>query len=435
MNSADIKMPKKLVPVFQGEYRYRGAYGGRGSGKTRTFATMTAVRGYMYGMSGVSGQILCGREYMNSLAESSFEEVKGAILGVPWLNDYYECGQNFIRSKDNRIQFVFAGLRHNLDSIKSKARILLAWIDEADSVSEEAWRKLIPTVREEGSEIWVTWNPEIKNSPTDIRFRQQADDSMKIVEMNWRDNPYFPKTLELERQRDQELRPETYDHVWEGDYLEIRDGAYYLDQFKAVNKEGRITELPIKQDIGCITCWDIGRSDGTAIFVAQKLGEFYHIIDFYESWGKPYSHATQWLQSSGYTYSQMLLPHDAGHRRQNQFDNKSPQEQLQELIPGVEWTIVPRVQELVWGIQQTRDFFPMLKFDKARCEKGLEHLKAYSRKWSTNEKRWLHVPDKSTGHSEAADALRQLAQAYYGNMLDRRSSWGKPIKRNLKGVA
>ncbi len=151
MSSVQFKLPPKLVPVFQGEARYRGSWGGRGSGKTRSFALMTAVEGYRYGKSGISGQILCAREHLNSLDESSLEEVKSAIRSVDWLEDYYEIGERYIRSKDGNIKYVFAGLRHNLDSIKSKAKLLLCWVDEAESVSEAAWRKLVPNVREEGS--------------------------------------------------------------------------------------------------------------------------------------------------------------------------------------------------------------------------------------------------------------------------------------------
>lgn len=172
MSEARLQVPPKLIPVFEGKARYRGAYGGRGSAKTRTFALMTAVRGYQWGMSGKSGQILCGREFMNSLDDSSLEEVKAAIMSVPWLEAYYECGDKYIKSRDGRVSYVFAGLRRSLDSLKSKARLILAWIDEAETVSEAAWRKLIPTVRESDSEIWVTWNPESKESATHKRFRR-----------------------------------------------------------------------------------------------------------------------------------------------------------------------------------------------------------------------------------------------------------------------
>lgn len=233
MTVARIEIPPKLVPVFENEgVRYRGAYGGRGSAKTRTFALMTAIRGYMAAMNGQSGVILCAREYMNSLEESSMEEVKQAIRSVPWLNDFYELGEKYIRTKCRSVSYVFSGLRHNLDSIKSKARILIAWVDEAESVSETAWTKLTPTVREAGSEIWVTWNPEKDGSATDKRFRKEPPDNAIVVEMNYDDNPWFPSVLEEERLNDQaRLDAATYAWIWEGAYLENSDKQVLANKY------------------------------------------------------------------------------------------------------------------------------------------------------------------------------------------------------------
>lgn len=238
MTTAQIQLPKKLISVFVAEnVRYRGAHGGRGSAKTRSFALMTAVKGYQFAEAGISGVILCAREFMNSLADSSMEEVKQAIRSVDWLADYYDIGQNYIRTKNGLVSYVFCGLRHNLDSIKSKARILLCWVDEAENVSEIAWRKLTPTVREDNSEIWVTWNPETKGSPTDIRFRQNPPENAVIVEMNYNDNPFFPDVLEQERLNDlARLDYASYAWIWEGAYLENSDkqvlnGKYIIEEF------------------------------------------------------------------------------------------------------------------------------------------------------------------------------------------------------------
>ena len=163
--------------------------------------------------------------------------MKQAILSVPWLASNFDIGEKYIRTIDKSVNYVFCGLRHNLDSIKSKARILLCWVDEAESVSEIAWQKLSPTVREEGSEIWVTWNPERDGSATDKRFRKEAGDDCITVEMNYTDNPWFPDVLEGERLNDQRrLDPATYAWVWEGDYLENSDkqvlaGKYRIAEF------------------------------------------------------------------------------------------------------------------------------------------------------------------------------------------------------------
>lgn len=237
MTKARIQLPPKLIPVFSGPARYRGAHGGRGSAKTRTFALMTAVRAYMFAEAEQSGVILCGREYMNSLEDSSMEEVKQAIRSVDWLNAYFDIGEKYIRSRNRRVWYTFAGLRHNLDSIKSKARILIAWVDEAETVSEMAWQKLLPTVREQNSEVWVTWNPEKDGSPTDQRFRKDKPANAKIVEMNYTDNPWFPDVLEQERLNDREvLDDQTYAWIWDGAYREnseaqILAGKYRVAEF------------------------------------------------------------------------------------------------------------------------------------------------------------------------------------------------------------
>lgn len=241
MSKAQIELPPKLIPLFSEQgLRYRVSKGGRGSGKTRTFALMTAIRGYMCAESGQSGVILSAREHLNSLADSSMEEIKQAIRAVPFLNDYYEMGENYIRTKNRLVSYVFAGLRHNLDSIKSKARIILAWVDEAETVSEVAWQKLMPTVREDDSEVWITYNPERRNSPTNKRFGNPEivdDDTGNVIGrcviMNYSDNPWFPHVLELERRQDKKnLSPEKYDWIWEGAYLEMSEAVVFKGKFE-----------------------------------------------------------------------------------------------------------------------------------------------------------------------------------------------------------
>lgn len=192
---------------------------------------MTAIKGYEAGRSGISGNILCGREHLANLDDSSMEEVKQAIRSVDWLERYYDIGEKYIRSRDGRIKYIFTGLRHNIGGVKSKARILVAWVDEAEQVAETAWRTLLPTVRENNSEIWITWNPESPDSSTHTRFRENPPDNSKIVELNYMDNPWFPAELEEERREDEAKRPETYGHIWEGAFHTITDALIFKDRF------------------------------------------------------------------------------------------------------------------------------------------------------------------------------------------------------------
>ena len=228
---ATVEEIPKLTANFARPARTRVFKGGRGSGKTRGLALRAGLRVYQLAEAGVSGVFLASREHLNSLEESSMEEIKAAIRSVDWLADYFDIGEKYIRTKNRRISFVFAGLRHNLDSIKSKARIIGNWTDEAESVSDVAWTKLIPTIRAEGdgwhAENWISYNPESADSATHKRFVQSPADDCLVSEVNWRDNPWFPSILDKQRQEDQRLRPDMYAHIWEGAFLEYTDAQVF----------------------------------------------------------------------------------------------------------------------------------------------------------------------------------------------------------------
>jgi hypothetical protein len=247
----------------------------------------------------------------------------------------------------------------------------------------------------------------------------------------------MPKVLTEQRLEDLEQRPDTYGHVWEGDFLEFPEGAFWLREINKANADGHIGKLPVVASHPCMTFWDIGASDGCAVWVVQQIGNLeYRCINFYEAWNEPYSHAVKWLQSLDLVFSDMYLPHDADHKRQGELKNKSPKDMLKQLMPGASWRIVPRIQDTLWGIQQTSDMWPYIWIDEEKCAKGLDHLKSYRRKWSNSEQRWSHIPDKSEGHSEAADALRQMAQAFAAGDLGRSKKKHRgALKRNVKGLA
>lgn len=232
----------KITRNFAQPARTRVFKGGRGSGKTRGLALRSALRIYQLAEMGVEGVFLASREHLNSLDESSMEEIKAAIRSIDWLEGYFDIGEKYIRTRNKRISYAFAGLRHNLDSIKSKARIIGNWTDEGENVSEAAWRKLIPTIRTEGdgwqAENWISYNPESPESATHRRFIDQQPDDCIVTEINWSDNPWFPDILNLQRLEDQRLRPETYDHVWEGAFLTLTEaqifaGKFDVDEFEA----------------------------------------------------------------------------------------------------------------------------------------------------------------------------------------------------------
>lgn len=229
MPKAKIELPPKLVPVFspsRGEVLYRGAYGGRGSAKSMSFALMAAIWGYAEPL-----RILATRELQVSIKESFHAELKAAISLYPWLESHYEVGVDYLRGK-NGTEFLFKGLRHNTGAIKSLAKIDLTIVEEAEDVPEDSWLALEATVfRQPKSEMWVIWNPRKRGSPVDKRFRQSPPDKSRIVEINWQDNPFFPENMKALRKREQtRLDPATYAHVWEGAYLENSKAQIIADK-------------------------------------------------------------------------------------------------------------------------------------------------------------------------------------------------------------
>lgn len=411
MTTAKIALPPKLKPLFIGPADVRGAYGGRGSGKTRSFAKMAAVKGFMFGSAGQSGIILCARQFMNSLDDSSLEEVKRAIEDEPFLAAYYDVGEKFIRSRDGLISFAFAGLDRSIESVKSKGRILLCWVDEAEPVTAEAWSTLIPTLREEGedwnAELWVTWNPKRKSAAVESRFRHANDNLIRVVELNWRDNPKFPAMLERARQRDLQERPDQYSHIWEGDYVSVIEGAYYAKSLTAARAQGRIGNVAPDPLMTLRLFCDIGgtgaRADAFTIWVAQFVGREIRWLDYYEAVGQPLAAHLEWARGKGYTpqRAQVWLPHD-GETNDKVYD-VSYASALREAGYTVE--VVPNQGKgaAAARIEAGRRLFPSMWFNAPTTQAGLDALGWYHEK--RDEKRQIGLGPNHDWASHGADAF------------------------------
>lgn len=429
MTTVRIELPEKLVPVFEGPADIRGAYGGRGSAKTRSFAKMTSVRALAWAQAGREGIILCGRQFMNSLADSSLEEIKSAIAETDWLRPHFDVGEKYVRTACGRVSYAFTGLDRNIDSVKSKSRILLSWVDEAEPVSDDAWTKLIPTLREEDSELWVTWNPESKRSATHKRFRECAPDPLtKIVELNWRDNPWFPAILDRKRLKDLKDRPDQYDHIWEGGFKTVHEGAYYADCLAAAQREGRIGEVSADPLMATRAFWDIGgtgaKADATAIWVCQFVGEKIKVLNYYEAQGQPLATHINWLRSSGYGNAECFLPHD-GASNEKVFD-VSYESALR--AAGFSVTVVPNQGRgaAMQRVEAGRRWFPRTHFNEATTGPGREALGAYHAK--KDDKRDVDLGPEHNWASHGADAAGLMWSCYE----EPRSL--APIRRNIPGV-
>ena len=414
MTTARIELPPKLIPVFMGEADVRGSFGGRGSAKTRSFAKMTAVRAYKWDKEGREGIILCGRQFMNSLDESSLEEIKAAIRSENWLLPHFEIGDKFVRTKSKRIAYKFTGLEKNVDSIKSKSRILLCWVDEAEPVSEVAWGKLIPTLREEDSELWVTWNPERKTSPTHKRFRESRDPRMKVAEMNWRDNPWFPDILNRTRLKDKLERPETYEHIWEGGFATVSQGAYYASHLTQAKEEGRIGVVPADPLMTKRAFVDIGgtgaRADSFVIWIVQFVGLQIRVLDYYEAVGQDLAAHLAWMRGRGYDpkTTQFWLPHDGD--TQDKVYDVSYASALRGA--GYTVTVVPNQGKgaAKARIEATRRLFPSIWFNADTTEPGRDALGWYHEK--RDDQREIGLGPNHDWSSHASDGFGLVCVCY-----------------------
>lgn len=433
----DIALPPKLIPVFEGEADVRGADGGRGSAKTRSFAKMIAVWGMRFGLAGVTGQLVCGRQFMNSLEDSSLEECKRAIEEEPSLSSYYEIGDKYIKSRDGRIWFTFVGLDRNVGSIKSKGRILVLWVDEAEPVTDEAWTVVIPTLREEGegwnAELWVTWNPKRKNAAVDKRFKNSKDPRIKIVTLNWRDNPKFPAKLERERQRDLIERPDQYGHIWEGEYVSVVEGAYLaaaLTKAKAENRIGRVAADPLMTirlfaDIGGTGA----KADNFVFWAAQFIGREIRVLNHYEQQGQPIEAHLNWLRSQGYTNdrAQIWLPHD-GDTQDKVFDvsYRSAFEQAGYVV-----TVVPNQGKgaALLRVEAARRLFASMWFNQEPTQAGIDALGWYHER--RDEVRGIGLGPNHDWASHSADAFGLMCVAYELPAANK----PKPIEYKRKYIA
>lgn len=415
---------------------YRGAYGGRGSAKTRTFAKMAALRGVMFAEAGITGVIVCGREFMNSLDDSSLAEVKAAIQEEPWLAAKYDVGEKYIRTRDGRVSFAFIGLRKSLNSIKSKARILILWVDEGEEVSEGAWIVVDPTVREAESEIWVTWNPKRKKSATHKRFREDPPPRSKIVQLNWRDNPWFPGILDQKRLTDKEKRPDQYEHIWEGAFVQAVEGAYFARPLIEAREQKRITRVSFDPLMRVRVFCDLGgtgaKADAFAMWPAQFIDREIRTRDYYEAQGQPLATHIQWLHTKGYKpeRADIYLPHDG--ETNDRIMDVSFESGFR--AAGYSVTVIPNQGKgaAKMRVEAGRRRFGQIYFDEESTEDGRDALGWYHEKKSDDEREALMGPEHDWS-SHGADAFGLMCVAYEDPA--RAKSFGRKIEYPPQGVA
>lgn len=403
------KFPSKLKCLFEPKTsRYRVLYGGRGAGKSHSVARALLCKGVLGTI-----RVLCAREFQTSIKDSVHKLLVDQIYELK-IEAHYEITQSTIRGK-NGTEFIFAGIKNNINGLKSIEGIDYCWIEEANNVSAHSWSVLIPTIRKENSEIWVTFNPELPTDETYKRFVISPPNDSVVQKVNWSDNPWFPEVLDLERQSLQNRDFEEYQNVWEGFTRSTIDGAVFAKEMARAEQDGRICNVPYDATKPVFACFDIGWADATAVWIGQFVGMETRLLRYYETTQTTMSEILAKLQTFGYLYETLYLPHDAQNKTL-----AANGRSIEDIVrsSGFNVRIIDRVP-IADSINAARTIFNNCYFDKNNTEVGLQCLRHYRYDVDPETKAFSQKPVHDN-YSHGADAFR-----YIGLMIQEK----KVVKR------
>lgn len=405
MSTLQIPTAKVFEPLLQPS-RYKGAWGGRGSGKSHFFAgLMVEDHLRIPGLRSV-----CIREVQKTLKESAKRLLEDKIQSFGLGNQGFRVLHDRIETPGGGV-IIFMGMTdHTAESIKSLEGFDRAWVEEAQSLSKRSLQLLRPTIRATGSEIWFSWNPSRKSDAVDEFLRSsKAPGTALVVKSNWNDNPWLPKELNDERLSDLEQYPDSYDHVWEGGYVTAQDGAYFAKVINQAKAENRISRLPRDPLMTCYAFFDIGgtgaKADAVSIWMAQFIGKEIRVIDYYEAVGQELSEHVHWLRENDYSKAEIYLPHD-GVKHDSVF-RVTYESELKKA--GFKVRIMPNagVGAATQRIEAVRRVFSRVWMDSERCEAGLDALGWYHEK--RDPTRNIGLGPNHDWSSHGADAFGALA--------------------------
>lgn len=405
MSTLHIPTAEVFKPLYQ-PARYKAAWGGRGSGKSHDRAG-ALVDDSLYERGLLS---VCIREVQKSLKDSAKRLIEAKLqefgLGEA---DGFKVFTDRIQTPGDGV-VIFQGMQdHTAESIKSLEGFKRAWVEEAQTLSMRSLNLLRPTIRAPGSELWFTWNPRLKSDAVDLMFRGESlPTGSQIVQANWNHNPWFPAELEQERLDCLNQQPDQYQHIWEGDYITVSEGAYYAKPLAEARQAGRITSLAIDPLFEIKAYWDIGVSDACSIWIAQIQGEKIRVLDYYEAVGQPLGAHLEWLRSHGYGNALCVLPHDGAKR--DAFTAERFEDHIRAAGFNVQTIANQGKGAAMKRVEAARRLFPRIWFDDEKCSGGLDALGWYHEK--KDEHRNIGLGPEHDWSSHAADAFGLMCVAY-----------------------
>lgn len=422
MSELRIKTAEVFEPLLE-PARYKGAHGGRGSGKSHFFAELGVEDALRWpGDAGEGLRLLSYREIQKSLKQSAkfLIEKKIKEMGLGEADGFKSYADKTALPGDGVIEYT--GMQdHTADSIKSYEGFHRAWGEESHTITSHSLSLLRPTIRWEDkgrgliSEMWNSWNPRHKRDAIDQLLRGESlPTGATVVAANWSDNPWFPDVLQQERLDCLKNDPDNYMHIWEGEYATIIDGAYFarlLAQAKNQGRIGRVGEDPL---MAKYAIWDIGgtgaKADATAIWIVQFIGREIRILNYYEAQGQPLATHIAWLRENGYQKAECVLPHD-GDTNDKVYDVS-----FKSALEAAEYsvTVIPNQGKgaAKMRIEAVRRIMPLVWFNEETTEAGRDALAWYHEK--KDEDRNIGLGPEHDWSSHGADAFGLMAVFFEG---------------------
>lgn len=401
--SADFH--SKLAFLFE-PHSYKVLWGGRNGIKSWSIARALLLLGAQRKI-----RVLCARETQQSISESVHELLRQQIelLG---LGGFYDVQKATIVGA-NGTDFFFVGLKHNINQVRSYEGVDILWVEEANAVSEESWRVVLPTIRKEGSEVWVSFNPELETDATYRRWVLNPPPGAIVVKTSWRDNLWLSEKSRVEIEHMQDTDPAAFDHVYEGNCKSALEGAIFALELAAATQERRITSVPYNRARPVHTAWDLGFGDMTTIWFVQVYDGWFHFIDYLQGQGKTIEHYIIELQNRRYMYGEHWLPHDGVDtiiHRKLAGDRSMSIEQLMRQA-GLNVRLAPKLY-ITDRLNAARTIFPQCRFDGEKCADGVQGLRHYQwgppTKLGVSKREPLHnwASHPADGFCTAAVAIR-----------------------------
>ena len=390
------EFPVKLQCLFDPS-RYKCIFGGRGSAKSWSVARALLILGAKQ-----VHRILCAREFQNSISQSVHKLLSDQIVELGLIG-FYEITERTIRGA-NGTEFSFVGLKNNPHNIKSYEGCTIVWVEEAQAVSARSWDILIPTIRTKDSEIWITMNPELESDATYQRFVLNPPENCISKKVNWSDNPWFPEVLDYERRTLQARDIEAYNTVWEGLCRQTVDGAVFAREMQMAELEERITKVRYDPTKPVVAVFDLGWADSTSIWFVQFIAQEIRLIRYIEDNQQTISHYLATMQTFGYIYDTLWLPHDAQNKTIG-----SNGRSIEEIVraAGFKTKIIPRTA-IADSINAARTIFRNCYFDRDNCYDGLQCLRHYKYEVDPDTKQFSRNPLHDQ-YSHGADAFRYIS--------------------------